>query len=129
MGVEEFKCPSSIAQECPSAKNLSYLYINPTSGATQLKEGHSYYAQVQGQIAKSNRKYCDFFVYTNTGHFSQRILFDSDYWQKLLLNLEYFFKNYLVKELLPKVIISILLNNVYTYLAFIVSEIDLILFS
>jgi len=99
LGVSEFKCPFSIAQECPSAQNLSYLHVEPDSNITKLKEVHPYYAQVQGQMGVCNRKYCDFFIYTNGGYFLQRIPFDDSYWNKLEINLEYFFKNYLSDEL------------------------------
>ena len=96
-GLAEFKCPYSISGEAPSAANLKYLVV--VDGTTQLKENHSYYAQVQGQLAITKRKYCDFFVYTQAGHFLQRIYFDEDYWEKILQNLDFFFHNYLAQEL------------------------------
>ena len=55
----------------------------------KLKEDHPYYAQVQGQMAVTGARWCDFIVYTSKGIYIQHILFDPVFWaglkQKLLL--------------------------------------------
>ena len=61
-----------------------------------LKKSHPYYAQVQGQMAITGAKWCDFIVYTNVGMHIQRIQFDSIYWSELRDKLyTYYFKNFL----------------------------------
>ena len=97
-GLSEIKCPLSIADEIPSAANLPYLV--ECDNITTLKKDHAYYAQIQGQLALSKRKYCDFFVFTHVGYFMQRIYFDNSYWEKLVSNLEYFFNNFVASRLL-----------------------------
>lgn len=98
-GVVEIKCPFSITHESPSAENLNYICTKEGATMPTLKQNHAYFAQIQGQMALTRRKYCDFFVYTHKGYFMQRIYFDNNHWCELLLNLEYFFRNYLAEEL------------------------------
>lgn len=47
--VVEIKNPFSIANEIPSAHNLSYLCM--CNGQVALKQQHQYFAQVQGEMA------------------------------------------------------------------------------
>ena len=74
-GLVEIKCPYSIKGEIPSSANLSYLHeVTNTENQkyTTLKKNTSYYFQVQGQLGVTNRKYCDFFVYTTAGFHLER---------------------------------------------------------
>ena len=41
--------------------------VDATSGCLHLKEGHLYYAQVQGQMGVGGRAWCDFVVYMKKG--------------------------------------------------------------
>ena len=90
-GVVEIKCPYSIAHEHPSHTNLNYLCLK-NDGTTTIKQNHVYLAQLQGQMARSKRYYCDFFVYTHKGYFLERINFDNIYWCQILNNLEIFLR-------------------------------------
>lgn len=64
----------------------------------KLKEDHPYYAQVQGQMAVTGARWCDFIVYTSKGIYIQRILFDPVFWaglkQKLL---SYYFEHHFLQ--------------------------------
>ena len=51
----------------------------------ELKRTHSYYAQVQGQMAITERKWCDFVIYTSKGISIERIRFDEEFWKNTLL--------------------------------------------
>jgi hypothetical protein len=92
-GVLEIKCPSSIISKIPNPENVSYLVSK--NGQVTLKENHKYFAQVQGQMAITKRRWCHFFVYTQVGQHFETILFNESYWQKLEENLTWFFANYL----------------------------------
>ena len=74
---QKVTCPLSIADEIPSAANLPYLV--KCDIVTTLKKDYAYYAQIEGQLALSKRKYCDFFVFTQVGYFMQRIYFNNSY--------------------------------------------------
>lgn len=51
-------------------------------------------------MAVTDRKYCDFFIYTTYSTFCERICFNSEYWSDVVSNLDYFFKKYLASCLL-----------------------------
>ena len=92
-GVLEIKCPYSIVNEIPKPENVSYLVSK--DGQVTLKQNHQYYAQVQGQMAITQRSWCHFLVYTQVGQHLETIPFDASYWQKLEENLTWFYANYL----------------------------------
>ncbi len=96
-GVVEFKCPYSIVNESPTPENLSYLIHS--SGQVTLKNNHQYFAQVQGQMAITKRKWCHFLVYTQRGMHLETIHFDADYWKKIEENLTLFYVNHLAPVL------------------------------
>ena len=89
--VVEIKSPFSIANEIPSARNLSYLCM--CNGQVALKEQHQYFAQVQGEMAITKRPLCYFFVYTRKGYHLETIRFNATYWHRLEENLTWFYSN------------------------------------
>ena len=99
-GILEVKCPISCAHTFPSSDNVAFLVEK--DGKDVLKRSHKYFDQVQGQLAITKRKWCDFFVFTRHGHFLERIYPDTIYWSSLALNLEYFYLNYMAPEIVSK---------------------------
>ena len=56
--------------------------LHPQSDGTntvELKRTHAYYCQVQGQLAITERKWCDFVVFTKKEISVERIQYGSDY--------------------------------------------------
>jgi len=51
--------------------------------AIELKQTHVYYAQIQGQMAITDRKWCDFVVYTSNGISIGRVTFY--FWKNTIL--------------------------------------------
>ena len=88
-GVLEIQCPYPIANEIPSPENLSYL-IHASNEQVTLNQNHQYFAQIQGQMAITKRKWCQFLVYTQKGFYLETIHFDADYWDKMEANLAWF---------------------------------------
>ena len=103
LGLVEIKCPYSIKGEIPTSENLVYLR-EVTDSSNQknitLKENSSYYFQVQGQMGVTNRKYCDFFIYTTAGFHLERILFNEDLWKHMQVEFKWFWLNIICPELL-----------------------------
>ena len=60
-------------------------------GNIQLKENHSYYAQIQGQMALGEHPLCDSVVYTHKYISIQRIAFNQSYWEDSLTKLVSFY--------------------------------------
>lgn len=68
----------------------------------KLKHTHPYYSQVQGQMALrlTERKWCDFIIYTEKGISIERVPFNSEFWNKKLLpKLIDFYDNCLAPEI------------------------------
>ena len=56
-GVVEIKCPYTCKNVSPLINPPSFLEV--VNGAMKLKTSHPYYAQVQGQMGVTGRKWCD----------------------------------------------------------------------
>ena len=92
-GLAEVKCPYSARNLSPieAAKSPNF-YCDVIGSKLKLKRSHPYYSQVQGQMAITERHWCDFIVYTKKGIHVERIDFDPEFWNdKLLPKLEDFY--------------------------------------
>lgn len=70
------------------------------NGTVHLKKSHNYFYQVQGQMACTQRSWCDFVCMTSTGHlFRERISFDAEFWSNCHAKLQYFFQAHLAPEI------------------------------
>ena len=97
-GIAEVKCPYTKHHVTPLDACTDEKFFMKQTGDREckLKEDHPYYAQVQGQMAVTGAKWCDFIVYTSKGIYVQRIPFDPVFWagleQKLL---SYYFDHFI----------------------------------
>ena len=98
-GLAEIKCPYKYRDLSPqdAAMNPDFCCSLDNEGGVrslQLKRGHTYYSQVQGQLAITERRWCNFTVYTKKGLSVERIHFDSKFWtEQLLPKLTHFYDN------------------------------------
>lgn len=70
-------------------------------GNLELKQGHGYYWQVQGQLLLTGMEWCDFVVFAEEDTLIQRIYRDSGVMQKIRESADFFFfYTYLHKYLL-----------------------------
>ena len=82
-GLIEIKCPYKYRDCLPeeAARNSDFCCtLASDRRSLQLKSSHEYFCQVQGQMAITNRQWCDFTVYTKRGISIERIRFDSEFW-------------------------------------------------
>ena len=89
-GLAEIKCPYKYRDLPPedAASNSDFcsaVSVQAGRKVLQLKQNHQYYSQIQGQLAITERMWCDFVIFTNRGISVERIKFDSDFWQNKLL--------------------------------------------
>ena len=72
-GLAEIKCPYSVRNQTPSQAAESrefYCRLEQNSSGSpslKLKKSHPYFCQVQGQMAITERNWCDLVVYTPKG--------------------------------------------------------------
>nr|CAH7742876.1 unnamed protein product [Callosobruchus chinensis] len=80
-GCVEIKCPYLLKtlslQEYAARKTTCLQLIN---NEVCLDKTHSYYFQVQQQMAITQMKYCDFVVWSTGGTFVERVIFNEDFW-------------------------------------------------
>ncbi|XP_062572904.1 uncharacterized protein LOC134234867 [Saccostrea cucullata] len=100
-GCVEIKCP--LITKCSSCLSFCTckipVYLINKSGELSLKSNHSYFAQIQGQMHVTGRKWCDFFVYTCNGTFTENIEYNETYFTDILKSLQYFFFSFVLPEL------------------------------
>jgi hypothetical protein len=100
-GCVEIKCP--LVSKCSTCLSFCTcnmpVYLCNRDGQFSLKMNHSYFAQIQGQMFVTGRKWCDFFVYTCNGTFTERIQYHETYFKDILKSLQYFFFSFVLPEL------------------------------
>ena len=101
--IVEVKCPKSAEN-----KSLQELAAKPLSGGSNtfflddklhLKTSHTYYTQVQCQLACTGAKFCDFFVWTPSEVVCQRIARDEAFVPKRLDKVQAFYNECIVPEI------------------------------
>ena len=105
-GFVEVKSPYKVRNILPAqaCSTLGFFCTIDGTGHLQLKKNHSYYAQVQGQMAVGQRPWCDFVVYTTKQISVQRIGFDESFWKDALLpKLSAFYDNCVCPEIVSPV--------------------------
>ena len=84
-GLAEVKCPSSKFDVTPEeACSDPSFCLELVNGSPRLKRNHEYYDQIQGQMALTGARWCDFVVYTSRGLNIERIPFDKERWSYVL---------------------------------------------
>ena len=87
--IIEVKCPYSAKDKHIDA--ITVPYLSGQDGSLELKSNHNYYYQVQGQLAITNAKACDFVVFTETDMKIIRIGRDEKFIEDMLSNLTSFY--------------------------------------
>ena len=67
---------------CFISKNPPFLY-SETSCKILVNKSHTYYDQIQLQLALTTQSWCDFPFYTSKGLIIHRVQFDEAHWHKL----------------------------------------------
>ncbi|XP_055956192.1 uncharacterized protein LOC130012386 [Patella vulgata] len=104
VGVLEIKCPLVLENSGPTdLENLSKNQINNLcykieNGELVLNRTHSYYFQIQMQIAICGVDFCDFSIWSPKGMCIERIQRDIGFWNALFPKLIDFHHNILVPE-------------------------------
>lgn len=119
-GLAEVKCPYSFRYQTPfeAAESKDFccqLELNSSgSPSLKLKTTHPYFCQVRGQMAITERKCCDFVVYTQKGISIERIPFNPEFWtNELLPKLTMFYDNCLGPEIVcPVHILGLPVRNI-----------------
>ena len=97
----EIKCPYSQKDNMIlSACSTSSFFCTCICNKPALKKKHNYYYQVQGQMAVTGIHQCDFVVWTQSDMTTERIDFDSAFWNTCFPVLKSFYVNSLLPEII-----------------------------
>lgn len=106
-GILEVKCSEEYKNVDP--KDVCYISKNPcikyrkNTGKITICKSHSYYDQIQMQLALTCQTFCDFIFYTNKGMVIDRVNFDKSSWDEISERvLKFYFGNLLEKFLLKE---------------------------
>lgn len=66
----------------------------------RINKNHSYYNQVQMQLALTCQTWCDFVLYTSKGMIIDRVNFDAQYWETLQTKILDFYFKFMLPEIL-----------------------------
>ena len=80
-GLLEVKCPFIHKEHTPiEACSDSKFCCELNDGMIKLKNSHSYFCQIQGQMAICKRQWCDFVIYTTKGIAINCVHFNEEFW-------------------------------------------------
>ena len=118
-GCLEIKCPYSVDHHITismTPTEIADTYPNffmkkGADGLLHLPQDHTYYTQVQGEMAVLGVEWCDFTVFSNGVVVVDRIMADYDYWVDVLQKLDHFYIQHVVPELLSHKIFMEVFGN------------------
>ena len=106
-GILEVKCSEEYKNVGP--KDVGFISKNPciryckNSKKITVSKTHSYYDQIQMQLALTCQIFCDFAFYTNKRMVIDRVEFDESAWNKLSERVLKFYFNYLLDNFILRV--------------------------
>ncbi len=97
------KCPHAKRMQDPlvAASDANFC-CEIVGNQPQLKRSSEYYIQIQGQLALTGAKWCDFVLYTNKGILIECIMLDETKWADVAQKLDMFYFNHLLPVLAQK---------------------------
>lgn len=103
-GLVEIKCPFTARFH----KNLSEFFRQKNSvglnilsnDSLDLPENHKYYYQIQGQLAITNRSWCDLFIWCPGDSRTVRVEKNVNFWQGIVPKLTSFYMDCVLPELI-----------------------------
>ena len=84
------------------AESPQFCLSKGDDGSLHLKHNHAYYYQCQLQLYATQRLYCDFVIWTESGLHIERITEDETFLNNIIPRAERFFKLCVLPELLGK---------------------------
>ena len=101
-GSIEIKCSEEYKNNDP--RDICYISksscLEIINDNIYLKRNHSYFDQIQMQLALTTKSWCDFILYTNKGMVVDRIRYDENHWFALREKLLNFYFHFLLDEYL-----------------------------
>ena len=78
---------------------LNRFCCNIVNSKPTLKKQYNYHYQIQGALYVIGRPWCDLFIWTPNGIFTERINYDATFWNIAYRKLQTFYYEFLLPEL------------------------------
>ncbi|KAK4879609.1 hypothetical protein RN001_007755 [Aquatica leii] len=103
LGCVEIKCPYCAKDIGLSEIGvLKKVGVKEVGGEAVLDHNHTYFYQMQMQLAVTGLAYCDFVVWSKQGYFKKRLLPDEKFWKIESIKAASFYKTVILPEMLGK---------------------------
>ena len=102
-GIVEIKCPfreRGGKVEDVLLRSSDRFLRRDQHGHIVLNRKHKYFYQIMGQMAIAHKDWCDFYVFTLSDYFVQRIRFEPTVWAEMKPVLDNFFFDYFLPSLI-----------------------------
>ena len=80
------------------SKNFCLVFDEVTE-KIHINKSHTYYDQIQMQLALTTQTWCDFVFYTSKGLVKDRVFHDEEHWGKLQKSILDFYFHYMLDEI------------------------------
>lgn len=103
-GCVEVKCPYVLRKKSIEEMTMnSSFFLKQSENGISLDKSHTYYFQIQQQMAVTKTFYCDFVVWSPSNElFVERVQFDAEFWHFHSEKSAQFHKKVIMPELLGK---------------------------
>ncbi|KAK6178307.1 hypothetical protein SNE40_013107 [Patella caerulea] len=99
--IVEIKCPKTTENKQTSDFINSINYLKPDeNGQAHLIPSHTYYTQIQSQMAITKIHKADFVVWSSNGIISNTMSFDKDFWNDVYDKAKSFYTTIIVPKLM-----------------------------
>ena len=102
-GIIEVKCSEEYSNVDPKdicfiSKNFCLVFDEVTE-KIHINKNHTYYDQIQMQLALTTQTWCNFVFYTSKGLVIDRVFYDEEHWGKLQKSILDFYFHYMLDEI------------------------------
>ena len=80
------------------SKNFCLVFDEVTE-KIHINKSHTYYDQIQMQLALTTQTWCDFVFYTSKGLVTDGVFYDEEHWCKLQKSILDFYFRYMLDEI------------------------------
>lgn len=104
LGCVEVKCPYLLSDKSSLEEfaNKKYTCLNFSNGEYSLDLNHCYYYQIQCQMFVTDRKYCDFVIWSKAVLYIERVFYNDEFCQENVTKALNFHKYVIKPELLSR---------------------------
>ena len=95
-----YSCRNLTVLEACCSQQVKTFCCELVNDEIHLKRNHDYYCQIQGAMAITNMKWCDFIIWTKKYMNIERVKFDPAFWNTCYLKLKSIYSSHILPEII-----------------------------